>query len=474
MKDWQWESFEKYINEEHFNIRESDCLAFPTESIFIKRNRMLDLVIETKCREGVKSISASYPPGTIRQSLDNAILESSSGCLVNLSGIVIKEMKINLVIKEDNTNELLHEYASVHKIFCQMKKENEGKYLIEWLGNVDDMHYKLPDLIDEEIESTQRMILGKNRNILILEASKKEFGGRWGCINFSVDGYELYLGVCKNSSLEKEKMPGFILYKGVPSKEVREKIRICASFVFGRPFIYLGHTIFDYNWQAVSFEAISPYNDMEGRAFDLITSPPAPLWDTHKNWINREKFSYMVNAIYKKYDECDFRHVSWLYWHAISAPLHMAGADFGATIEAIYKPFNLSQTLMPEDIWNSLKDHLLKAIAEKNIAKEDLSILVNRIKSNLNQAPKDIVAKKFLATLNISLSDLEGKAWLQRNKGAHGGVPNNENYIDAFKKTKILQVLCNRMVLSITDASNNYIDYHTVNFPIKHLQEPIE
>ncbi len=120
-----------------------------------------------------------------------------------------------------------------------------------------------------------------------------------------------------------------------------------------------------------------------------------------------------------------------------------------------------------------MKDNLLKVVAEKNIDKETLNILVNRINCSLNQAPKDIITKKFLATLNITLSDLEKRAWSQRNTGAHGGIPEKEDYIKALKKTKILQILCNRIILSITNASNNYIDYYTVNFPTKNLQEPI-
>lgn len=477
MSDWQWEYFKRYINDGHFHVRESNCLAFPIESIFIKRNETLDLIIETKCRDGVKSIAASYPPRTIFQNLDTAILENPTGFLVNISGVTVKESKTDLVLKEDNTNELLHESASIHKIFSQIKEKSEGEYQIEWLANVDGKHYMWPDFIDDEIESTYRRIICKNKIPLILEKNKKSIGGRRACVHFSVDGYELYLVTCEDVPFEEEKMPGFILYKGVPSEKIREKIRICASFVFGRPFVYLGHTIFDSNWQVVSFEAISPYNDMEGGAFRLITFPPSPLSKRFLNEIDREIFSHMVNSFYKKYDECNFRHISWLYWHSVCAPLHRAAADFGATLEQIQKPFisvyKIQTTVVESKDWETMKNDLLKVILESSINEDERKILRNRICSNLNRSPPDKVAKKFLKKLKITLSGLENKAWLQRNKSAHGSEPGDDDYTDVLENTKILRILCNRMMLSIAEASAHYFDYNTIDIPVRDLKEPI-
>ncbi len=204
MSNWEWEIFKYYINGEHCSISQSNCLSSPIESLVIKRDKNLDLIIETKCKPGVEKISVSYPPGTVCQSIDNAVLKNLSGNLINISGIIMSGWK---------TDTVLHEYASIHKIFSQIKKESEGEYLIEWLVNVDNKYYMWPDLIDEEVESTHRRIFSKDKIALTLETRKKSRGGYRGCVNFSVDGYELYLGVCKDIELEEQKMPGFILYK---------------------------------------------------------------------------------------------------------------------------------------------------------------------------------------------------------------------------------------------------------------------
>ena len=144
------------------------------------------------------------------------------------------------------------------------------------------------------------------------------------------------------------KCQGFVIYNGIPSEGIKSKIRSALSFACC-PLIHLGHSTFNSKWQLVSFKSISAYT-MDGKAFKLPTLPPAPLFEQFQNELNREKFSQMVNAFYEKYDDYNLGHVSWLYWHSVSAPIHIAAVHFGQHLNSYTKSICSSKWLFIQNL----------------------------------------------------------------------------------------------------------------------------
>jgi hypothetical protein len=204
---------------------------------------------------------------------------------------------------------------------------------------------------------------------------------------------------------------------------------------------------------------------------------PAPLFESERfiNELNKEKFSHIVNAFYNKYDDYKLGVVSWLYWHAISAPDHIAAVHFGATFEFIQRVFlkaneHLFETsLLDNSVWGSLQKDIMQLIASRGV---DTTIIGNKIQS-LNQKPQSVLTEEFMDKLGIKLSSLELNAWKQRHVAAHGPALREPDYVRLIKEVKLLKVLCNRVLLSITEGSDSYVDYYSIGFPIRKLQVPI-
>ena len=56
----------------------------------------------------------------------------------------------------------------------------------------------------------------------------------------------------------------------------------------------------------------------------MPSMPPSPLGTRFLWEIDREILSRMVNSLYSHYDALGFGKLSWAYWHAVSATLHIA------------------------------------------------------------------------------------------------------------------------------------------------------
>ena len=152
----------------------------------------------------------------------------------------------------------------------------------------------------------------------------------------------------------------------MPVSIVRERTRICLSFFLGIYLVYLGHSKFDANWQCTSFKAVSSYS-LDGKVFDMPPIPPAHLGGRGANDVNSQFLEQMVNALLADYDNLNFTHLSWLYWHAVCAPAHAVAVLMGAAIEALQyayiEKYSISITRLLEDAyWNELKLKLNDAV----------------------------------------------------------------------------------------------------------------
>lgn len=319
MKAWKWETFENIISEKNFSIGQSEHLSFPVKNFFIKRDENLQIIIETSCKQNViRKPLYHHPVGTVYQ--NEGIIEFkgfSKEFSATAYGVNLREQR-EYYEDEDYT---FHESAFIHKIQSQLKEKLQGRYLIEWLVNVDD-NYIWPDLIKNEKKTmyTRTMQLGQ-KFINLREKNNIKNSGFSG-VNLSIDNVDIYFGICREIAFDKKKMPGFIFYDGQISGEMREKIRLCISFVLGRPLVYLGHTVIDESFDIVSFEAITPYIMCE-KVFKYPSLPPAPLHKLYLNTIDKSIFSVMVNALYSKYFELNFKSISWSYWHSIFSASHI-------------------------------------------------------------------------------------------------------------------------------------------------------
>ncbi|HIF5905441.1 TPA: hypothetical protein ACX3IK_002262, partial [Klebsiella variicola] len=82
--------------------------------------------------------------------------------------------------------------------------------------------------------------------------------------------------------------------------------------------------------------------------------------DTNYLFLGENEIGSMVQKIVTSYDDYDFSHFSWLYWHAVASPLHLKGVGFGASLEFIQRKYiennatDFNQKLISKALWKPL------------------------------------------------------------------------------------------------------------------------
>ena len=94
--------------------------------------------------------------------------------------------------------------------------------------------------------------------------------------------------------------------------------------------------------------------------------------------------------------------------------------------------------------------------------------------SGLNSPSQDILNDRFFASLSLDMEGKEKSAWQRRNDAAHGNTTKPGDFGELIRDIQLLKNIFHRIVISMTDASNQYIDCYTPKFPIRQLRESVE
>lgn len=477
MKAGEWECFEKWVTNQEFKIADCGPLYGPAISFSITRNAELKLILETTSEGDSATNLIPVPAGTVDRANNQVKFEGRFGAISIARGVIPfswKESWSQAVNRREK-----REKSSVHALEWTARSANESHYMIEWFENMSG-DFLWPDLINERTtEEIQRIFRSPKTEIVYSSHAETKRGGRT-CVHLSVEGFDLFIGTSHNINAENISHPGYILYKGNPSEDVRERIRDCLSFSLGMHLIYLGYTCFDEQWAPVSFKAVSAYalskNDIRS-----ISMPPAPLGFEYEGEIAAELLERMVSSLYLNYDAYNFRSVFWAYWHAVAAPVHMSAVHFGAAIESLQSTYfknpavPINKFILDKTSWDKLSeklDELEDIIAALDVPLLGKGILSNKLKK-LNTAPQDVILSRFLEALKIKIDEIEKSAWKNRNRAAHGGSISEKNSIKVIRENKALRVLMNRILLAIVNGSDSYYDYYTLGRPISYLADSI-
>lgn len=467
------ERVEEFINEKKFQITEYGPLLNPAISVTIERTPKLelDLCIVSSDIEA-SSCEDDYPKGTIRKNINHAIIDLESGAKVKVNGI-------QPYSKNNRRNYLLDSYSCEQKslvssIEIEFNNGLNSTYTIEHIVNIDKSAYLWPDSLDvSRIKIFNIGFSGDDGKIKISKSSDKQAFSKC-MVKFVVGGVNVILGSWPEKVNNNLKNPGFIIYQGRVSDQIRKRIRECISFALGSMLVYLGCSEYSSDWKILRAKAVRGY-DINGSAYSIPVVPPVPLSLKYERCIETEKLSEIVDSVYKCYDILSFNHVIWSYWHARCATVHISGVHYGAAIELVISKYvrnpnnGIPKTLIDVESWQNIKDSFLSTLNNYILNAESKKVLINKINSNLNQVPKSKISDDALERLGLKLTVTEKKAWASRNKAAHGLEVYEENAITEIRNANILWTILNRIIIKISNGSSYYIDYGSVNHPIKSL-----
>ena len=175
----------------------------------------------------------------------------------------------------------------------------------------------------------------------------------------------------------------------------------------------------------------------------------------------------------------NFDALSWAYWHAICAPMHMKPAHFGSAIEGLQEAYckahpdkNRKRLIKDKDKdkAKALRDRLNAALLGLELD-EELAAVFERKISNLNEVSGAVLSARILVELGLDVGPADEAAWARRNQAAHGKPRRSEDTIPTMRDTKLLRLLLNRMVLKIARASPTYFDDYTSGHAVRPLSQ---
>lgn len=462
------EIIELFNNQPGVDVINADALYSPLQSINIKRNSELKIILETTSNLHAKTQAESLRTGMVYTSENEVILKNK---LLNrvfvLKGVTPYSSSLSI------SEKLRREWSSIDSIESTLESSIEEKYLIEFVSNMDMKNFILSDKISIK-KSTIEII--NIDNIDFSNTATNEMGS-WGCIHNKIDDFSLYICRYKHNNQDYQ----YILYEKIVSEEERRKIRDCISFIIGKPIIYLGYCTYSEDSKMVSFQLKSGY-DYKG-AFSLEELPPTILSSDMSNMLKSTMESNIFNSLlislYDNYEKYHFQHLFWMYWHASCSHFYSASVQFGGCIESLQNSYleknSNSKIIESKEIWKIFRDQSKKLIDELCIEENAQKLLSNKI-DNLNLLPQQKQLEKLFDLLNIELTDLESNTWKQRNIPAHG--KKIENNIEYIRGVKILRTLFNRLVLKISNASEYYFDYYSLgdekSYNLRLLQDGIK
>jgi hypothetical protein len=479
---WHWECFERFIHSETFEVADAGPLLSPISSFKITRDRKHRLILESLVLGEPQTYGIpAHPDGTVRLTTERVEFSGNGGGKCTAEGVLPcgKNETHNADLEKETTQR-----SRVHSLTATLKNEVEPAYTIDWIGNLQQGEYVWQgSTIEELLGAVHTLKLGRGAKAIELSLPGSGSGFSFPNLNFAVlemviAGVRLFLCRQVQGAPKQIDRPGYIFYVGAPTDEVRTKIRQVLAFCLGNYFVYFGSTMLSENSEIVSFSAISPPSI--GQVSEMLVLPPAVLWTGAFKIADQNVVARMANAIYAHYDELRFNHLSWVYWHARCAPVHMAAVHFGAAIEALQEAYmEANSAKFPRALiadkakWKILREAFLAAIEGAELDPAVSRILTNKVQSNLNQTPPSVLSERILAAIGITLGKIETAAWMRRNDAAHGEEVDIENAVPTIKDTKLLRIILHRMILKITGASGHYYDDYTVGHPSRSVVVPV-
>jgi hypothetical protein len=308
---WEHENALSLINNGLFKVTDPGPLRAPINDFSIRRNDKLDIIMETRGPSEAKSSAPDRPSGTVYMNTTSAELENPIGTKVKLLGVTPYRYRISTNSRIGHSE--LTEEAGIHRLTGMVCDSAGGCYTIEWLENLPTSPFVWPAFIRTETETVTTRKIGIDDDGITLFGKDLSQSSSRHAAKITIGGTPTYVCALARKDSGGLKKPGCILYAGLPDDEFRNRVRSALSFALGVYLVELGSTVYDKDWEIVSFKARSVYS-IAGRVMDLPILPPALM--SMRGWqheLNPIPLARLVNAILEKYETLKFGDLGWGY-----------------------------------------------------------------------------------------------------------------------------------------------------------------
>jgi hypothetical protein len=478
MAYWKKEPFKDFLDEGYFAVVEAGPLYTPINAWKVKRDDKLNIIVETIGDEETENKfhldRADIPAGTLRVNTDRVKLKSQLlDTTVLFEGI--SAFNTEAYRSQSHGKREVRQVSKVRKISATVVNDEPAVFTIDYLENVPS--YQWPDPVSNTVKTIETRVVGRPPHAITLTTEGESSSRGMATVRLELDGTEFYV-VSSTAKDEGQIRPGYILYVGTPTQEFRRKVRAILSFSLGAFLVYLGTAAFTEKWHLKSFSAYSAYS-MDMRAFGLPAHPPTLLGDRGVFEVRTAQMQRLVSALYETYDMLNFGSLNWGYWHAVTAPVHIAAVHYGALIEALQRRYidahlaDFPTRNIPDGKqWSAFAAYVDQLIGKLDIP-DPAKVQMQQNIGLLNQVPRKAQTDELLRHTGLILGKAENDAWKARHDAAHGNDTDDGDVRARIHSNRILRVMFHRMLLKITLGSDRYFDFTSLNYPLRGIDEPI-
>jgi hypothetical protein len=128
--------------------------------------------------------------------------------------------------------------------------------------------------------------------------------------------------------------------------------------------------------------------------------------------------------------------------------------------------YTIPTTILSRPKWDELFAAITNVIDSAPIPDEAKNVFRGKIRSGTNSTPQRERLRAIAQALQITIGADEDAAWKRRDQAAHGlPIPEGKE-LEAIRDMKLLTGLFHRLLLSMSGATDDYIDYTSPGMPL--------
>lgn len=282
-----------------------------------------------------------------------------------------------------------------------------------------------------------------------------------------------------------------------PSSDQRKIVIEFISFIFGRPVMAVGHTIYRFSGtqqQEVAHHSQSPGADIVSAAeipsYAPLSFEPSLIRDDDEN-ITLEPSVTTIEQFTENYipryeelrDKSALRDLLYDLWQAQPLPCTDRIAIYTTALERASKIYledrKISIHYMPVDDARTLRKtvrRVTRTCLEKlGRPQEEISYIEKKL-GNFNEVSIKVRLERFLSEIGITMTKREWDAIKLRHSAVHGGLSASSSRTDSEEQNETLveyafRTLLHRVFLHLIGYPGRYIDYGTLGFPSQDTRE---
>ncbi len=298
---------------------------------------------------------------------------------------------------------------------------------------------------------------------------------------FEVFGLEAYFGATPKEYASETKT-SFLILNGDCTLEANSILSVSRflSFVFGTEFVSYGNAKLDAHLWPNSVEYVnisgSMYSDIEFDRSEPIL--PVGIQDERTRDNLWEAFSDILNNFLQLESVYNMNMVTWYIIQSNRLPLELRVQPLAAAFDSVMTIwFEQNQgsgkpKYMSDSEFESLTSELVQEFTTRLNGNQHKEVILNKFKS-LNEMGYVQQAKQFLAGIGIEPSRDELEILRFRHKIVHGSAKLIDSE-DGYRLSNGFRTLLVRSLLKLFGHKGSYLDYASLGFPVRGLDESIQ